>query len=86
MIVQTKINENSVRMRPALLRTGKEVVPPGAPALQGGVVAPDAVARRVVRAVERNALYVLTHPEQREILRRRAARLDREFDEAEAAS
>ncbi|HET6303165.1 MAG TPA: SDR family NAD(P)-dependent oxidoreductase [Myxococcota bacterium] len=86
MIVQTKINENSVRMRPALLRTGKEIVPPGAPALQGGVVAPDAVARRVVRAVERNALYVLTHPEQREILRRRAARLDREFDEAEEAS
>src|SRR3990172_4323693 len=86
MIVQTKINENSVRMRPALLRTGKEIVPPGAPAMQGGVVAPDAVARRVVRAVERNALYVLTHPEQREILRRRAARLDREFDEAEAAS
>jgi hypothetical protein len=47
------------------------------------VVEPDAVARRVVSAVERKALYVLTHPEQREILRRRAARLDREFDEAE---
>jgi hypothetical protein len=40
------------------------------------------VARRGVDAVERQALYVLTHPEQREILRRRAARLDRELDDA----
>jgi hypothetical protein len=70
-------------MRPALLRTGQEVVPPGAPAMRGGVVDPDAVARRVVRAIERKSLYVLTHPEQREILRRRAARLDAAFDAAE---
>jgi NAD(P)-dependent dehydrogenase (short-subunit alcohol dehydrogenase family) len=81
MIVATKINENSLRMRPALLRTGQEVVPAGAPAMRGGVVDPDAVARRVVRAIERRSLYVLTHPEQREILRRRAARLDAASDE-----
>jgi hypothetical protein len=43
-------------------------------------VSADAVALRVVRAIERDALYVLTHPEQREILRRRAARLDAVFD------
>jgi hypothetical protein len=29
-----------------------------------------------VRGIERNDLYILTHPEQRELLRRRAARLD----------
>lgn len=82
MIVATKINENSLRMRPVLLRTGQEIVPPGAPAMRGGVIDPDAVAGRVVRAIERKSLYVLTHPEQREILRRRAARLDATFDEA----
>ena len=80
MIVATKINENSLRMRPAPLRTGNEIVPPGSPALRGGVIDPDAVARRVVSAIERNSLYVLTHPEQREILRRRAARLDAASD------
>jgi hypothetical protein len=37
----------------------------------------------VVRAIERKSLYVLTHPEQREILRRRAARLDAAFDAPE---
>ena len=39
------------------------------------------VARRVVRAVETNAFYVFTHPEQREILRRRALRQDAVFEE-----
>jgi hypothetical protein len=34
----------------------------------------------VVRAIERNQLYVLTHPEQREILRRRAERIDAVFE------
>jgi NAD(P)-dependent dehydrogenase (short-subunit alcohol dehydrogenase family) len=82
MIVETKIGENSVRMRPPLLRTGKELVPQGVP-MRGGVVSPEEVARRVVRAIERKSLYVLTHPEQREILRRRAARLDAVFDPAD---
>jgi hypothetical protein len=38
------------------------------------------VARRVVEAIEAGAFYVLTHPEQREILRRRAARQDAAFE------
>ena len=33
----------------------------------------------MVRAVDRGQLYVLTHEEQREILRRRAERLDAVF-------
>jgi len=33
-----------------------------------------------VRGIERNDLYVLTHPEQRDFLRRRAARLDALFE------
>ena len=81
MIVATNINENSVRMRPSELRTGKEVVLPTADAMAGGTIAPEEVARRVVRGIERGDLYILTHPEQREILRRRAAKLDGMFEE-----
>ena len=80
MIVQTGINENSVRNRPPSLRNPGPDVVPAADAMVGGVIAPDEVARRVVRAIERKDLYVLTHPEQREILRRRAARQDRMFE------
>jgi hypothetical protein len=46
----------------------------------GSVITVEEVARRVVRAVDRGDLYVLTHPEQREILRRRWARQDRMFE------
>jgi short-subunit dehydrogenase len=49
---------------------------PPAGALQGGVIGAAEVANRVVRGIERNDLYILTHPEQRELLRRRATRLD----------
>jgi len=80
MIVQTGINENSVRNRPPSLRNPGPDVVPAAEAMVGGVIAPDEVARRVVRAIERKDLYVLTHPEQREILRRRATRQDRMCD------
>ena len=80
MIVQTSINENSVRNRPAALRNpGPEIVPT-ADAMAGSVIPAEEVARRVVRAIERKDLYILTHPEQREILRRRAARQDRMFE------
>src|SRR5262249_30964517 len=75
MIVQTDSNRNSVRNRPAALRNPGD--PPDLPepegevaaAMQGGVIGVDEVARRVVRAIERNDLYVLTHPEQRGFLR-----------------
>jgi short-subunit dehydrogenase len=82
MIVATNINENSIRMRPAHLRP--EALPPALPpagSMQGGTVSAEDVAARVVRAIEGKRFYVLTHPEQREILRRRAARLDRAFDD-----
>jgi hypothetical protein len=39
------------------------------------------VARRVVRGIERGSFYIFTHPEQREILRRRARRQDAVFEE-----
>jgi len=84
MIVQTNINENSLRMRPAELRNppGTDLPQTGgdAPPLVGGTVEPEELARRVVRAIERRELYILTHPEQREILKRRGGRLDAAFN------
>jgi NAD(P)-dependent dehydrogenase (short-subunit alcohol dehydrogenase family) len=83
MIVETKINENSLRMRPTELRNpaGTDIAQTGgdAPPLVGGTVSPDELARRVVRAVERRDFYILTHPEQQEILKRRAQRIDETF-------
>ena len=86
MIVQTDINRNSVRNRPAALRNLGDPLDLPEPdaevagAMQGGVIGVEEVARRVVRAIDRNDLYVLTHSEQRGFLRRRAERLDRMFD------
>src|SRR5438067_495101 len=80
MIVETKINEDSIRNRPAALRNpGEAAVPEGA-AMMGSVIGPEEVARRVVRGIERKDLYIFTHPEQRAILQRRAARQDRMFE------
>jgi len=82
MIVDTAINENSARMRPSELRDGTESTPlPPAGSMAGGVIAAAEVARRVVRGIERGDLYILTHPEQREFLRRRAAKIDGLFEE-----
>lgn len=87
MIVATGINENSQRMRPAELRNSGAADPPAtggdAPAMVGSTIQPEELARRVVRAIERGDLYILTHPEQREILRRRAERLDAAFQDWE---
>jgi short-subunit dehydrogenase len=85
MIVDTGINENTIRMRPRDLRNpgmeDVEFVPPPAGSMKGGVIKPEEVGRRVARAIDRKDLYILTHPEQREFLRRRAARLDAMFEE-----
>jgi NAD(P)-dependent dehydrogenase (short-subunit alcohol dehydrogenase family) len=74
MIVATGIDANSARARGI-----QTVAAPPAGAMRGGVIQPGEVARRVVRGIERNDPYVLTHPEQREFLRRRAERLDAVF-------
>jgi NAD(P)-dependent dehydrogenase (short-subunit alcohol dehydrogenase family) len=84
MLVATRIAENSAR---TLGRTGPAVGsgavsdPSTTMTLQGGVIEAAEVASRVVRAIETNAFYVFTHPEQRAILRRRAERQDAVFEE-----
>ena len=83
MIVETNINANSLRNRPKDLRNPDHTDQPPdieAGSMVGSVIPPDEVGRRVVRAIDRNDLYVLTHPEQREILRRRARKQDKMFE------
>ena len=81
MIVATNISANSERLRPGAVAR-QEAAPPQPPAeaMQGGIKSAAEVARRVVRAIERDDPYVLTHDEQRPILQRRAARLEASFD------
>jgi len=76
MVVATNISENSARL---LGRAGEAADAPKIE-LRGGVIAAEEVGRRVVRAIETRSLYVFTHPEQREILRRRAGRQDAVFE------
>jgi NAD(P)-dependent dehydrogenase (short-subunit alcohol dehydrogenase family) len=80
MIVRTGIAANSRRMLGAPEPEGSD--PGGVPAPGfGSVIAPEDVARRVVRGIERRDLYILTHMEQREILKRRFERQDAVFDD-----
>ena len=50
--------------------------------LQGSVIPVEEVAERVIRTIGRKDLYIFTHTEQREILRRRSARPDAMFEDA----
>jgi len=82
MIVETGIGENSRRMLESAVPAPEPADGSAANPLQGSVSPTEEVARRVVRAIERKDLYIFTHPEQREILRRRAERQDAMFDAA----
>jgi NAD(P)-dependent dehydrogenase (short-subunit alcohol dehydrogenase family) len=82
MGVTTAIRQ-SARSRPAALRntgapeTGDEVE------LIGRYLTPEHVADRVLRAVLDNRLYVITHPEGLEPLRRRFARMEKAIEESQ---
>jgi NAD(P)-dependent dehydrogenase (short-subunit alcohol dehydrogenase family) len=73
--VATRIR-NSERTRPAALRNdGTRAAPPVA--LDGTTLAPDVVAEMVLSAILENRLYVITHPESLEPIRRRFQRIER---------
>jgi NAD(P)-dependent dehydrogenase (short-subunit alcohol dehydrogenase family) len=75
MGVDTRI-QDSERSRPAALRN--DAPPPGdAVTLIGRTLAPEAVADMVVDAIRHNRLYVITHEEGLEPLRRRFERMER---------
>ena len=81
MGVSTNIR-TSDRTRPAELKNA------GGPEVNdwfqliGRYLTPEDVAGRVLRAVKANRLYVITHEEAREPLRRRFERMDRAFEES----
>jgi NAD(P)-dependent dehydrogenase (short-subunit alcohol dehydrogenase family) len=77
MGVETRIRQ-SERNRPAALRNARADDGGGEPVeLIGRYLAPDAVAEMVLAAIRSNELYVITHGEALEPLRRRAERLER---------
>ena len=47
----------------------------------GGIMSVDDVAARVVDAITANRLYIVPHPESRQYVRRRFARIDRSYDD-----
>ena len=70
-LVETRIGENTRRLHPDV--RGSEPDREPAPRIRPtAVLTPDEVAARVVLAIERRWLYVITHPEQWDMLRRRA--------------
>jgi NAD(P)-dependent dehydrogenase (short-subunit alcohol dehydrogenase family) len=86
MMVETPINVNSMRAwARATGRPDPEIPEPTAdaelprdpsPGLRGGFVDVATVVERTIAAMRAGDLYVLTHADQRELLARRAARLD----------
>jgi NAD(P)-dependent dehydrogenase (short-subunit alcohol dehydrogenase family) len=74
MGVETRIRE-SERSRPAALRNEPSVAAVPAVELIGRYLAPDAVAELVLDAIRRGELYVITHDEGLEPLRRRFERM-----------
>jgi NAD(P)-dependent dehydrogenase (short-subunit alcohol dehydrogenase family) len=81
MIVETDINANTLANHPDPERRKQAALSQtstgeGAPPMKGGVIQADEVAARVVEGIERGDLYVLTHPAQQDILRRRHHRID----------
>lgn len=82
MLVKTNIGD-SARNRPAELggtsmvrRRNQEEQE----SLQGRTLEAPEVAERVLRAIRKQELYIITHEESREFVRRRFERIDRSFD------
>ena len=81
MGVTTNIG-TSERSRPADLKNPGGLPQTDGIELIGRYLTPEHVAARVLRAVKANRLYVITHEEGREPLRRRFQRMDTAFEES----
>ena len=85
MIVATNIAANSARaMGQPPPEEGGAIPGDAEPApgdMKGGVITAEEVGRRVIDGIDRGSLYILTHPEQREFLKRRWERQDAVFED-----
>lgn len=82
MVVATNIND-SARNRPAEYggpERDLDVSPEQEKKMRGRVLPVAGVADQVVRAIKQNELYIVTHEESREFIRRRFARIDQAFE------
>lgn len=83
MVVATNINQ-SARNRPSALggpERDLDVSAEQEEKMRGRVLPVEGVAEKVVRAIRENQLYIVTHEESREFIRRRFARIDASFDQ-----
>ena len=80
MGVATAIRESD-RNRPAHLKNPEDR-PGGEITLFGRTLAPEQVAEQVLRAIVANRLYIITHAESLEPLRRRFQRMERAIEES----
>lgn len=83
MVVATNINQ-SARNRPSTLggpERDLDVSAEQEKKMRGRVLPVEGVAEQVVRAIRQNQLYIVTHEESREFIRRRFARIDAAFDQ-----
>ncbi|MBK6658180.1 MAG: SDR family NAD(P)-dependent oxidoreductase [Proteobacteria bacterium] len=82
MVVATNIND-SARNRPAEFggpERDLDVSDEQAEKMRGRVLPVEGVADKVVKAIKNNELYIVTHEESREFVRRRFERIDKSFD------
>ena len=82
MVVDTKIND-SARNRPTEFggpQRDLDVSNEQAEKMRGRVLPVQGVAAKVVKAIKNNELYIVTHEESREFIRRRFERIDKAFD------
>ena len=81
MMVSTNIGANSARDRPgAQPQPAPEAPQTGSRAPEGRTLPVEQVAARVVRAIQTNQLYIVTHEESRAFIRNRFERIDRAFE------
>ena len=81
-MVDTKIND-SARNRPTEFggpERDLDVSDEQAEKTRGRVLPVQGVAAKVVKAIKNNELYIVTHEESREFIRRRFERIDKAFD------
>jgi NAD(P)-dependent dehydrogenase (short-subunit alcohol dehydrogenase family) len=82
--VKTRIDQSG-RARQAKYGGPKEASPEGSSALVQGGIDPARVGERVREAVERNELYIFTHPDMRAHVEQRFGRIMAGFDQAAAS-